>query len=97
MWASDEPVSFTHWDVTQPNNAGNQDYVQMYGPVRVFPATQHPGFWNDLSDTAITLDPLVGHFGVVEIVPEPTSLAFCAIGIFGILLIGRTSRRLDTV
>jgi hypothetical protein len=88
-WASGEPVSYLHWDVTQPNNNSNQDYVHMYGPIPVFPATQHPGFWNDYADEAYSGDPFRGHFGVVEVVPEPSSLALVALGTFGSLLFRR--------
>jgi len=91
-WASGEPVLFTNWDVYQPNSRGGiQDYVHMRGPVAESPAFQRPGFWNDFSDTARTEDPRSGYFGVVEIVPEPSSLALLACGVLGSLTL-RTGR-----
>jgi hypothetical protein len=81
-WASGEPISYTHWDVMQPNNAF-QDYVQIRGPISRFTATSHPGFWNDFNDVATTVDPYVGYFGVVEIIPEPSSLHLIVAGLLG--------------
>jgi len=86
-WESGEPVSYTHWDVTQPNNNFNQDYVHLYGPISQFPATQHPGFWNDFGDTASTVDPPVGYFGVVETVPEATSFQLVLVGVLSYFIV----------
>jgi hypothetical protein len=37
-WISGEPVTYTNWDVGEPNNLGNEDYVEMLTN----------GKWNDL-------------------------------------------------
>ena len=68
-WASGESVSFTHWDAGQPNSAGgDQDYVHIRGVSPIPPA--QPGFWNDFGNGNSAGDV----FGIVEIVPEPSSI-----------------------
>ncbi len=37
VWASGEPVTYTHWNPGEPNNSGNEDYAIMYSS----------GGWND--------------------------------------------------
>jgi hypothetical protein len=41
-WISGEPWSFTAWAAGQPDNAGDEDYVQYFGPTPDQPAT-----WGD--------------------------------------------------
>lgn len=38
VWASGEPVNYTNWNSGEPNNSGNEDYVQVLSN----------GLWNDL-------------------------------------------------
>ena len=40
-WLSNEPVSYTNWNGAEPNNAGGEDYTEMYTN----------GRWNDLRGT----------------------------------------------
>ncbi len=39
-WTNGEPVTYTNWAAGEPNNANNEDYVEMWAG----------GTWNDLSD-----------------------------------------------
>jgi hypothetical protein len=41
-WVSGEPWGYTAWAAGQPDNGGNEDYVQFFGPTPDRPAT-----WND--------------------------------------------------
>ncbi|MFX1507033.1 MAG: lectin-like protein, partial [Promethearchaeota archaeon] len=38
QWITGEPVTFTRWSSGEPNNAGNEDFAEMYSN----------GYWNDL-------------------------------------------------
>lgn len=38
MWDSGEPFSYTNWNPGEPNNAGNEDFLQLYST----------GRWNDI-------------------------------------------------
>ena len=88
-WASGEPVSFTHWETIQPNNnCCDQDYVHIRGPV-TRSTNEQSGFWNDFYDEATTSDPYTGYFGVVEVVPEPSSSALLASVAGGFVLLRR--------
>ncbi|MFT3909366.1 MAG: HYR domain-containing protein [Ferruginibacter sp.] len=39
IWSSGEPYSYTNWNAGEPNNSGNEDYIEMFGI---------DGKWNDL-------------------------------------------------
>lgn len=41
VWANGSPITYTNWNGGEPNNAGNEDFVQM------IPGS---GLWNDLGD-----------------------------------------------
>ncbi len=83
-WASGEPVSFTQWDTGQPNSiGGDQDYVLMRGLSPRSPG--QPGFWNDYINDHLGHD----QFGVVEIVPEPSSFALMVSSALGVTFFRR--------
>ncbi|MGN6555421.1 MAG: lectin-like protein [Verrucomicrobiota bacterium] len=84
VWTSGEPVTYTHWSMGEPNNfAGNEDYGFIFRP-----SDSRAGFWNDddnigtIANTASTI-PVNG---VVEVVPEPGSLALVGFGMLGFIL-----------
>jgi Lectin C-type domain/Beta-propeller repeat len=56
-WISGEPVTFTNWASTEPNNVNNEDYTAMNQFRR--------DAWNDLNGTALLR-------GIVEISPKIT-------------------------
>lgn len=43
VWHSGEPLSYTNWHPSEPNNAGNEDWVHLHR----YPAGQ----WNDVNDS----------------------------------------------
>lgn len=55
VWASGEPVSYVNWATGEPNNLGEQDYVEMRG---------FSGEWNDAQKFTVFRP-----FAVVEVVP----------------------------
>lgn len=64
VWASGEPISYLHWGPGEPNNLGNEDWGELF--VRDYNAL-HAGEWNDGS---------VNNNGIVEVAPEPQTVAF---------------------
>lgn len=44
VWVSGEAYSYTNWNPGEPNNSGNEDYIEMFGT---------DGKWNDLSASSI--------------------------------------------
>jgi hypothetical protein len=77
-WASGEPVSFTNWSGGQPDDGGpGEDFVHL-----LWPGHSNQGAWNDFQD----LDSVNGFVlnGVVEVVPEPSTLGvlISAVGFF---------------
>ena len=69
-WTSGEPVAYLGWAPGEPNNGDGvfayQNVVKMCSPADPFPS----GSWNDISGTDAGQDQL---FGVVEVVPKPSS------------------------
>ncbi|MGN6555422.1 MAG: lectin-like protein [Verrucomicrobiota bacterium] len=79
VWTSGETPGFTYWHSTNPDNLGDEDYAT----IRPAPASPPAGSWNDLNNVG---GGAVGHvYGVVEIVPEPSSFALMGLGVFGFL------------
>lgn len=89
-WISEEIVAYTNWAGGQPSftSTGNpngpaEHWVQMgyqVGPT--------PSAWNDLQDVDQWAG--VAVYGVVEVVPEPSSLLLALVGV--ILVIGQSGR-----
>lgn len=78
VWVDGSPVTYTNWDVNEPNNAfGTEFWVAMY-----YPNYHNPGSWNDWSNQYF--DPIgIPICGVVEFVPEPGSLLLAVAGAMG--------------
>jgi lectin-like protein len=75
-WISAEPVTFTAWDFTQPDNGAG-------GPPENWAHLGHgdPYVWNDYQDVTIHIGAGKPLHGVVEVVPEPGTAALlgCAV------------------
>ncbi len=91
VWANGEPVTFTNWNVGQPDNYywgrnhGYENYAHMW--TTRSGQLDHLGQWNDYTNDANTSS---SAYGVVEVVPLPV-----AIWLFGsgLLLLFGVSRR----
>ncbi len=59
-WTSGEPVTFTNWNPGEPNNDGNEDFVEFYINT---PGT-FPGRWNDAVNAG---SPIRQNFALIEI------------------------------
>ena len=83
QWRSGDPAStsYVSWGSGQPDDFGNQDYSIILVP----PATWPAGSWDDLYLTGIA------RRGIIEAVPEPTTLALLSIAAVGLML--HTRRR----
>lgn len=90
VWANNEPLIFANWEPGNPDNGFgfNEDYVHIYGggtpPVL---AGWVAGAWNDINNVSgyQALDgttPIQRNiYGVVEVVPEPSTIALLAFGL----------------
>ncbi len=90
VWSSGEPVVYTNWQTTtsEPNdyygNSNPENWAQMY--IRQHDWDEIPSYWND----TWTNRPNTQDIGIVEVVPEPTSLlALCG----GVAMLGFLKRR----
>lgn len=78
-WSSGESVTFTNWLPGNPDNTNNEDYAYM------IPDT---GLWNDGQNGLFGGGPApqgTSIFGVVEVVPEPVSMALMGLGALTII------------
>jgi len=71
-WTSGEPLVFTNWLEGEPNNGGG---VENFG--EYFYQT---GKWNDTSNQVIP-----SQYGVVEVVPEPATIAVLGLGLLAVV------------
>lgn len=66
-WSSGEPVSYTNWEVGQPDDGGgfypHEDYVLIWPS----PGPRSPGTWNDYINTNTFTQLSLQVFGVVEV------------------------------
>jgi MYXO-CTERM domain-containing protein len=75
-WVTGEPWSYQNWAAYSPNNYGQEDYLQYFGPG----PDNFADTWNDLD--------LYGgpHGFIVEYVPEPGAAALGVLGLAAIAL-----------
>ena len=74
-WSSGEPVEFTHWLPSQPDNcsaSGGEGFVHMINSGNEY---GHPGgLWNDIASPNRLFPTFEPICGVVEVVPEQPSV-----------------------
>ena len=81
VWSNGQAVTYTNWNVGEPNNAGNEDVTEMLSN----------GTWNDIGDT-----PNTPRYGLIETaavstVPEPATMGLLGAGV--VVLAGAAHRR----
>lgn len=76
IWSSGEPVNYTHWSSGEPNEYGGntEDWAEMYS------MDSPRGYWNDVNLTMTR-----ARYGVVEVIPEPSSLLVLGTGLLGLV------------
>jgi hypothetical protein len=80
VWSNGDPVTYTNWNSGEPNNfRGDENWGIMQGPA-VASAT-----WNDAPQPGLHADFGI-QFGIIEAVPEPSSLVLLGIAAGGLIL-----------
>jgi len=76
VWSSGEQVAFTDWGSRDPTGTPGENFVTM----------ERPGFWIDQHDVTNAFDAARSPYhGLVEVVPEPSTLTLTAIAVLGLL------------
>ncbi|MEI6082473.1 MAG: lectin-like protein [Verrucomicrobiota bacterium] len=102
VWSSGSPINYLNWSVYSPDNHnGNESYVLMYGS-NIGTGNNRgvisPGTWNDVYNSPY---PYAGNpsgnnfgpvYGVVEVVPEPSTYALFGIGAIALLIVLRRKK-----
>jgi hypothetical protein len=74
-WVTDEPFVYANWNDQQPNEwHGNNESRIHFGFVNRTP------FWNDVPDTAVTVEGRRIRGYIVETIPEPATLLLLGFG-----------------
>lgn len=86
-WTSGEELTFTNWNVGEPNGGVLENFVHVYGP-----ASSGSSRWNDLyENNPWGLFPSIAEVTSPAAVPEPASLVLLGTG--GLALVARLRRR----
>lgn len=89
-WVSGEPVTYTNWSPTDPDGPF-PSYTEL--PQRYFTQAYNiPYEWDDIYNSGVDFQN-ISSFGVVEVLPEPASLALFASAVLATM----TARRRNAV
>lgn len=80
QWASGEPVTYVNWFPGQPDNIGGERYVHIWTPTSLPQDPSAYREWNNFPNSATWLR----GYGVVEVVPEPSTYALVVVGLLGL-------------
>lgn len=91
QWSSGEPLTYTNWELGEPNNASfgtfDEDVMAMnWHRSRTLGTHHYPGTWNDLPVVAVTNASVEPYFGIIETAIfisaaiQPTNLVIAAGG-----------------
>ena len=86
-WITGETVPYTNWHTNEPSNGGNWGREDVACLVVADPYGGWGGTWNDGDDFESY------QYGIIEIVPEPSSLLALACGLFALGGMGVRRRR----
>lgn len=70
VWYDQSPISYTNWAPGEPNQAGEEDCVQIY------PGAPNPGMWNDLSCTSLNSKSII-EVNLCPVVSVGPDIAIC--------------------
>jgi hypothetical protein len=78
-WVTEEPFLYTNWNDQQPNefNGNNESRIH-------FGYTTRTPFWNDVPDTAVTVDGRRIRGYIVEVIPEPATIVLLGLGLLAL-------------
>jgi hypothetical protein len=81
VWSSGDTSLYRNWEPGQPDNGGGFYPNQNYALIWPSPGPRSPGQWDDHDNSNGFPDLPFNIYGVVEVVPEPTSMGLLAVGL----------------
>jgi hypothetical protein len=67
VWSSGEEVTYTHWEIGQPDNGSVYYPSENYTMIWPSPGPRSPGYWNDAQNEVNMVDFSFQLYGVVEV------------------------------
>ena len=79
QWVTGETWDYSNWNNNEPNNAGEEDYLEIHGQLSSYP--EFYGKWNDLSNSDIR--GYIAEYDTVPI-PGPATIFLLGSGLIGL-------------